>query len=277
MTTPTAPTAQRGRPLLFGHRGARGTTPENTLAGFARALADGASALELDVHRSLDGEVVVFHDDDGARMANDPRSIENLDFATVSTWDVGHGFVEGGQRPFLGRGLRPPRLIDVLRSFPGVPVNIDLKTTDPGLREATVAVIEGHGDVDRVVLASFYDEVIDAVIDSGCRCRVALAKNAVRALRFLPTIVVGRLLRRHVQRGGTRVQVPPQATGIRLDKPSFIERAHDLGFAVDYWVINDVEQARQLLDRGADGLITDFPGKLAPLFPSTLLPAERNP
>jgi glycerophosphoryl diester phosphodiesterase len=85
------------------------------------------------------------------------------------------------------------------------------------------------------------------------------------------------LLRRHVQRGGTRVQVPPQATGIRLDKPSFIERAHDLGFAVDYWVINDVEQARQLLDRGADGLITDFPGKLAPLFPSTLLPAERNP
>jgi glycerophosphoryl diester phosphodiesterase len=261
------------RPLLFGHRGARGTMPENTVAAFARALADGANALELDVHRSRDGEVVVFHDDDGGRMANDPRPIESLDFATIAQWDLGHGFVEGGQRPFVGRGLRAPRLVDVLRAFPGVAINIDLKTSDAALREAAIAVIEAHGDVDRVVLASFHDEVINAVIASGCRCRVALARNAVAALRLLPGIVARRVLRPYIERGGSRVQVPPQTNGLRLDKPSFIDRAHDLGFAVDYWVINDLEQGQQLLlERGADGLISDFPARFAHLVPSALAP-----
>jgi glycerophosphoryl diester phosphodiesterase len=63
------------------------------------------------------------------------------------------------------------------------------------------------------------------------------------------------------------VQIPPRSGLIRLDAAPFIAKCHDLGFAVDYWVIDEVEQARTLLDRGADGLMSDHPRRLAPLFP----------
>ena len=257
--------------ILFGHRGARARAPENTMVAFAQALSDGANALELDVHRSTDGVVVAIHDDDGARMANDPRVIDATGFAELASMDVGWGFVaDDGSRPFAGRGLSPPKLADILRAFPGVPVNIDLKTEDAALREATLKVIDDAGAWERVVIASFSDAVIDAVVASGAPCRVSLAKNSVRLLRFLPTVAVERLLARFVRRPGTRVQVPPKVGRIRLDTQVFMQRAHDLGFAVDYWVINELHQAQVLLALGADGLISDDPSALRGLFPHPL-------
>ncbi len=256
------------RPLLYGHRGAAGVAPENSYLSFATAVADGASALELDVQLSKDGEVVVFHDDDGQRMARVAARIADTDFKDLASWDLGHGFV--GDTSFVGRGLSPPLLRDVLRGFPGLPVNIDLKSHDPRLRQAATAVITAEQAVERVVLASFHDDVIDAIHASGTAVRTSLGKRAVQVLRLAPVFVVKRFLKRHIERGGTRVQIPPQAAGIRLDGAGFISRCHSLGFAVDYWVINDVEQARGLLLRGADGLISDHPARLASLFAKPL-------
>jgi glycerophosphoryl diester phosphodiesterase len=275
-TTTTTPTTKR----LYGHRGARGRCPENTLLSFAAALQDGANALEMDVHRTKDGVVVVFHDDDGVRVAGEPARVADVSFAELSRWDLGRGFVPppdvvidappvvGGDptRPFAGRGLAPPRLVDVLRAFPGVPVNIDVKTRDPALRDATIRIVEDAGAADRVLLTSFWDDVIAAVQASGTRAATGLGPRAVRALRLLPGFLARRRLRAHVDRGRSRVQIPPRTGVIRLDSPSFIARCHDLGFAVDYWVIDDVEQARTLLARGADGLMSDFPRRLAPLW-----------
>jgi glycerophosphoryl diester phosphodiesterase len=265
---------------LYGHRGARGRCPENTLLSFAAALEDGANALEMDVRRTKDGVVVVFHDDDGARVAGVADRVDAVSYAELCRWDLGRGFLPaagettptsmlgGGDptRPFAGRGLGPPRLVDVLRAFPGIPLNIDLKTPDPALRQDTLRLVEDAGAVDRVLLTSFWDDVIAAVQATGSRVATGLGPRAVRALRFLPAVAARRLLRRHVERGGTRVQVPPRASGIPLDTPGFVARCHDLGFAVDYWVIDDVAQARHLLSRGADGLMSDFPRRLAPLF-----------
>jgi len=260
------------RPLrLYGHRGASGVAPENTIVSFAQALSDGASALELDVHRTKDGEIVVVHDDDGRRMANDGRAIDALTLEQVRGLDVGWGFVDDtGARPFAGRGLHPPLLRDVLKAFPGVAVNVDLKRGDAGVREGTIAVVEACGAVDRVLLTAFSDDVIDAVVALGWRGQTGLAKNAVRALRLLPLVLARRALKRHVARGKSRLQIPPQAGGVRLDAAWFIDRAHDLGFAVDYWVINDLAQAKVLVERGADGLMSDHPARLRGLVPSPL-------
>lgn len=260
------------RPLLYGHRGAAGVCPENSYVSFATAVAHGAMALELDVRRTSDGEVVVFHDADGQRMAGVPDAVDAVTYQQVATWDLGRGFRDAS---FVDRRVSPPLLRDVLRGFPGLPINIDLKSRDPRLREDTLRVVEEEGAADRVVIASFYDDVIRAVIASGTRCRVAVGVNGVRWLRFAPLWLVRRVLREHIARGGTRVQIPPQAGRIRLDAPWFIERCHALGFAVDYWVINDVEQGRTLLARGADGLITDHPQQLSTLFARPLASTAR--
>ena len=113
---------------LYGHRGARGRCPENTLLSFAAALEDGANALEMDVRRTKDGVVVVFHDDDGLRMAGAPARVDASTYAEVQRWDLGRGFVLpagepappslGGDplRPFAGRGLAPPASTSTVRS-----------------------------------------------------------------------------------------------------------------------------------------------------------------
>ena len=83
-------------PLVFGHRGAAIERPENTLVSFARALEAGAHALEMDVHLTSDGVVVVAHDDDLVRMGNDVMQIKNAAYVALRRVDVGHGFVAGG-------------------------------------------------------------------------------------------------------------------------------------------------------------------------------------
>jgi glycerophosphoryl diester phosphodiesterase len=251
------------RPILYGHRGAAGVCPENSYASFATAVAHGATALELDVRRTRDGAVVVFHDADGRRMAGVADAVDAVTFQQMSTWDLGHGFRDAS---FVDRRLSPPLLRDVLRGFPGLPVNIDLKSRDPRLRDDTLRIVHEEGATDRVVIASFYDDVIRAVIASGTRCRIAVAANGVRWLRLAPLWLVRRVLREYIARGGTRVQIPTHAGRIRLDAPWFIARCHALGFAVDYWVINDVDEGRELLARGADGLISDHPQQLSTLF-----------
>ena len=275
MTASASPRPAR----LYGHRGARGRCPENTLLSFASALQDGANALEMDVQRTKDGVVIVFHDDDGARMAGVATRLADPTFAHGPRWDLGRGFLLpvgeaappslGGDptRPYAGRGLAPPKLVDVLRAFPGIPINIDLKTRDPALVADVVQIVDDEKATDRVLLTSFLDEVIEAVQATGTRAATGLGPSSVRNLRLLPSFAARRVLRRHVLRGGSRVQIPPRVSLLRLDGADFIARCHDLGFAVDYWVIDDVDQGRALLDRGADGLMSDFPRRLAPLFP----------
>jgi glycerophosphoryl diester phosphodiesterase len=248
------------RPLLFGHRGAKGTHPENTLPAFAAAVAGGANALELDVQVAKTGEVVVIHDLDGTRLALQPAQVKDTPWDTLRCWDVGHAFVEAdGSKPFVGRGLAPPLLSDVLRAFPGLPINVDLKDPDPAAAAAVVELVRAVDDPQRVLLTSFFDPVIQAVRRAGHRGPTGLARNESLALRLLPARFVGR-------QAGQRIQIPPRHGPLRQDTAGFIHKAHKAGLAVDFWVVNDVEEGRRLLDLGADGLITDFPARLAPLW-----------
>src|SRR5690242_3140965 len=95
------------RVTLYAHRGAAAEQPENTLPSFERALALGADALEMDVHATRDGVIVVSHDPDGARMTGVRRALAAATWDEVRTWDAGWGFAEAGGgpgRPFAGRG-----------------------------------------------------------------------------------------------------------------------------------------------------------------------------
>src|SRR5215831_10792514 len=143
------------RVTLYAHRGAAAEQPENTLPSFERALALGADALELDVHATRDGVIVVSHDPNGARMAGVHRSFCDASWDEVRGWDAGWGFRDpggGGGRPFAGRGYHMPTLEEVLRAFPGVPLNVDLKAP---VADAAVTLLRQLGAESRVCLASF--------------------------------------------------------------------------------------------------------------------------
>src|SRR6185369_11672155 len=122
-------------PRAFGHRGAAGVAPENTIVSFRRGCADGADVLELDVHATADGEIVVLHDPTLERTTDGAGAVAALRFAEIERLDAGHRFTPDGGRtfPFRGTGVRVPRLGDLLREFPGMPLNIEIKQETPSI------------------------------------------------------------------------------------------------------------------------------------------------
>jgi glycerophosphoryl diester phosphodiesterase len=248
--------------LLYGHRGAAAERPENTAPSFELALSLGVDAIETDVHLTRDGVVVVAHDDDGRRMAHVPRDIAHSTLEQVRGWDIGWGFVDAqGERPFAGRGIQMMTLEELCALAPGVRLNLDLKSQDPRLVDKVIRLLDDRGMAERAVLASFHADVLRRVRSSGWRGRTGLAKNELGYLAFAP-----RLLLERTGVPGNAAQVPLGYRGIRFDNRAFIEKCHALGLRVDYWTINDPAIARRLLDLGADGVMTDDPRAIAPVF-----------
>ncbi|MEZ4240190.1 MAG: glycerophosphodiester phosphodiesterase family protein [Myxococcota bacterium] len=225
---------------LYGHRGAAAHHPENTLRSFRAAVEAGVDAIETDVRLSRDGEVVVFHDADGARTCGVPHRVRETPWAEVATWDA-------------GEGEHPIRLVELLEAFPGVFVNVDLKDDDPEAAVRTLAVLARAGHAERIGLGSFHRRVVGELRRRGYHGQLALAPHEVAAARLLPAPLAARVVR------GNAAQIPVSGGRIRLDAPGFIARCHRLGLRVDYWTIDDPAQARALVAAGADGIVTNDP------------------
>ena len=239
---------------LYGHRGASARLPENTLAAFEQALAEGANALELDVHRTADGHFVVAHDPHGERLAGVSEQICAVGLDQVKRWDVATTGGRGLDRHCV------PTLEEVLGAFPGIPMSIDLKPDDPSAVPPLLEVVARHDADDRVTLASFSTRVVRRIRElryPGC---TALSKLEVALIRFLPASIA----RRYVT--GDAAHIPVKYGTVRLDGPPFIARCRALGLRVDYWVVDDPREARQLLDAGATGIMSDDPAAIAPVF-----------
>jgi glycerophosphoryl diester phosphodiesterase len=246
---------------LYAHRGASAERPENTMISFARAVELGVHALELDVHATRDGEIIVHHDDTAARMAGAPLAWSALDYADARALDVGWGFVApDGTRPFAGRGVSVARFEEVVTTFSSIYLNVDVK--DPRAAAGAVDIIKRAGAEERVTIASFQLATLVKIRRGGYGGQTALAQSEVASLAALPA-----LLWRQLPFTGTAAQVPVNAGPIRFDRPAFIAKCHNLGLRVDFWTIDDRAEAERLLALGADGIMTNDPVALMPLFP----------
>jgi glycerophosphoryl diester phosphodiesterase len=218
------------------------------LAGFAHALQARADALELDVHLTRDGQVVVAHDKTGLRVAGDSRALIDCTYDEVSCWNVA--------RYRGGATARMPLLGEVLSAFPGVQLNVDLKAKGEGLVLKTLALLREHRACERVRLASFFQRSLDCARRLRYEGPTSLGPGEVFALRFAPEPVAALMIR------GTAAQVPTAKYGVRFDTEAMVERAHRLGLVVHFWTINEVAEAKALRALGADGIVTDDPARM---------------
>lgn len=247
---------------LYAHRGASGELPENTLAAFRRALDYDIDALESDVHLTSDGQVVVSHDPDGARCCGVAREIRRSTLAEVQSWDAGWGFTAAdGGRPFAGQGHRIPTLEEVLREFPTIRLNLDIKQTSPSMVGPLLALLRRERAEERVTLASFHLRTLLVARLRGYRGDTALPRAEVITMLKAPPGLFAFLPWR-----GTAAQLPVAGGGYRFDTPAMVARCHRLGLRLDFWTINDPGEARRLLAVGADGIMTDDPRAIAPVF-----------
>jgi glycerophosphoryl diester phosphodiesterase len=249
-------------PRLFGHRGAAGVAPENTLPSFRRALADGVDVFELDVHATRDGEIVVLHDPLLDRTTDATGPVSARSYAELSRCDAGHRFSpDGGATfPFRGHGVRVPRLRDLVDEFPDIPLNIEIKVPGAAIIEAVVAIIRSARAP--VVLAAEHDDIMHAIRRAAPDVPTSLAAGEVAA--FIATLASGATP--ILPAGAVALQIPPSFGDVTLVTRETVAAAHALGAEMHVWTINDAPEAERLLDLGCDAIMTDVPHVIRPVI-----------
>jgi glycerophosphoryl diester phosphodiesterase len=248
------------RPLVFAHRGGSALAPENTLAAFDNGLALGADGLELDVHLSRDGVVVVHHDRLLDRTTDLRGPIAERTADELSRADAGFAFRAGDGFPFRGRGIGVPTLAHVLGRHRDARIIIELKANSAHLARATLDTVRAAGAIDRVCLSSFGWRVLRFVRTAESAVATSASREEVRWALYRSWC---RWPVSRVPYGG--YQVPEWVARTRVVSPRFIETAHRAGLGVQVWTVDDEEDARRLLGWGVDALITDRPDVIVPV------------
>src|SRR5215204_2173637 len=252
-------------PVNIAHRGGAEIAPENTLEGFREGLRVGAGVLELDVHTTADGHVVVIHDAVIDRTTDSTGAVREMTLAELKRLDAGYRFTRdrGATFPFRGEGVGIPTLEEVYDEFGDVPINIEIKGERPGIEEALWRIIESAGAEERMLVVSESTQTIRRFREtSGGRVATASSSWELFSFYLLGRLGLSRLSKPRYQ----ALQGPETYRGLRVVTPGFIRAAHERGLRVDVWTIDSEADMRRLLGHGVDGIMTDRPDVLARLL-----------
>jgi glycerophosphoryl diester phosphodiesterase len=243
-----------GRPVI-AHRGASGLAPENTLDAFDLAAKGGADAFELDVRLSRDGAPVVIHDAVLDRTTDRTGPVSGYTVADLRMVDAGFHFTtdKGDTFPFRGSSARIPTLGEVLWTFPGIPMLIEVK--EPEVQAAVQRVLVNESATERCVLASEHREALE-LFDEPPFTRAASGPEISALYRSV-------LFHLPLPRVSYRLlSVPEKYRMLRVPTSRFVAAARSLGCPVDVWTVNETATARALWARGVAGIVTDLPGQM---------------
>ncbi len=268
------------RMIAYAHQGGAWESPSSTLHAIGHALEAGATGVELDVHATADGELVVCHDATVERTTPATGTIASFTLAELRQLDFSYWWIPGAdvtpdrpaeEYPFRGRAPADPSfgiatLREVLERFPGVVLNLDIKQTAPVVapyEETLARLLAEFGRSDDVIVASFLDPATDAfrrsapsVPTSAGTMATAEAWRAVQAGEGVPDMPA------------VAFQVPERHGDLVVVDERFVAAAHGAGKAVHVWTVNDIESMERLLDLGVDGIISDVPTTLCGVLSS---------
>jgi glycerophosphoryl diester phosphodiesterase len=264
------------RVMNMAHQGGEGEAPSNTMYAFKRAMGLGADMIELDVHATADGKLAVIHDATVDRTTEGTGYVSDMTLEQVRGLDAAYDFDPEHGYPLRGvrtgevappDGYRPddfriPSLGEVLRTFPDVPINIEIK---------------GDSDTDVVSFLRTAELLATALNRSGRTDIIVVSFNDLAVARFhqlAPQIgtapgTVGIAafwaLGLPPGSGAVALQVPVERDGIRITTPEFVQRAHDAGYAVHVWLSAQEESEavyNELIDMCVDGIMPAHPSRL---------------
>lgn len=250
------------RPLPIAHRGGAGVFPENTLVAFEGAVEMAYRWVELDVHLSRDGELVVIHDPTVDRTTDGEGRVDGFTAAELGALDAGYRFTRDGGAtfPFRGRGIGVPTLDEVFRALPDATrVVVEMKPEDRDVARAVHRFLETRTLQDRVVVAHGHGPTLRSFRRLS-RGRVATSASKWEIVRFWLLSRLGLEVADLVPYDA--LQVPEAWRSLRCVDDRFLRAAHRRGLAVQVWTIDDEDDLRRLAQLGVDGLITDRPDTL---------------
>ena len=242
------------RPFVFAHRGGCALGPENTIIAFDRGVATGADGLELDVHLSRDGVVIVHHDETLDRTTNGIGPVAACSADALKRVDAAYGFNPDEGYPLRGQGVGVPTLREVLARYPSSRIIVEMKVDSRPMGLAVADEVRRAGAAGRVCLAGFGSVALAAARAALPEAASSATRREVRWAFYRSRV---RWPLRHASYGG--YQIPERAGGHTVVTPRFIEDAHRAGLQVQVWTVDDEADMRRLLDWGVDALISNRP------------------
>ena len=233
------------KPIIVGHRGALDLAPENTIPAFEAALNARADGVEFDVQRTVDGHLVVFHDEDVDRVSDGTGMMPQMTLAELQALDVGLFFDE------RFRGTRIPTLIEFFDWAKGNELLLFLELKEPyrypGIEQQVADLIREYDLVDRLQVRSFYHA------------------HLLQLHKIAPEIILSELWLNHAPWQAEIVYSTVNLMYGLCTKYNIVQ-FHEWGRAVTAWVVDDLETARQLKDWGIDEIVTNNPEHILKIF-----------
>lgn len=218
--------------IIIAHRGASGHAPENTILSYQQALKYGAQMIELDVHETIDGELVCIHDPSVNRTTDGEGEIHRLTYKELLELDA-------------GEGERIPLLEDVLKFAAGkIQVNIELKII--GVEKKVLKIAEQNRMLQDIMISSFFHGTLVTIRDlsDGTKTALLVDKQKDELARYALDLKANAINPDH-----------------QLVTPELVQEIHNAGLKVYPWTVNDSIIMKELFTIDVDGLITDYPDR----------------
>ncbi|MBQ9084218.1 MAG: glycerophosphodiester phosphodiesterase [Clostridia bacterium] len=290
-------------PILIAHGGGNKEFPDNTLEAFYNAYSvDSRVMMETDVSITKDGVVILSHDTTLDRKTNVTGSIIDWNYSDLIAERVDFGYtnkteggvlVEGSERVHFNvdgvnkyptdveypNGVSPrdsevflaTSLEELIVAFPDNRINVEIKQsgeTGKKCLDAVIRLLEKHNAFDRVVCASFHGEIYDELKRLKAEGEVPegfmFSPGTDGVIRYYVLFLLG--LDRFFTDEMCVFQLPTEEYGFSLSTKRLVDNAHAHNLAVHYWTINDKSEMRELIEIGADGIMTDYPHRLAEVY-----------
>lgn len=253
-------------PLVIAHADdtGSGVAPGNTLLFLETVAEIGVDVLEMDVHMSADGQIVLIHDDTVDRTTTGTGAVSGLTLAQLQALEVGVNWTadEGATYPYRGQGLTIPTLAAVFERFPDYPINIEIKAADPAIAPVLCQTITDHAMTDKVLVVSSRDDALKAFRKECPDVASGANRGDVTTFVLLNFVGASGIIPPPYQ----AFQVPENSGRIPVVTSSFVRAAHRANVQVHVWTINDTAEMQRFLDMGVDGIMTDKPAEMLALI-----------
>lgn len=274
--------------LVVSHRGGAGENVENTLAAFEHSKSIGVDVFELDVHLTLDNQVVVLHDKNLWRCAGIDRLVNEMNYDDLPELlenqyvvpfikDDGGDCFDKYHNTDSTKSKKIPLLEDIFRNYPKYPVNLDIKKNDDKLIEQVNYLIRKYQREDLTVWGSFDDNVNTKAYKLNPDVSLMFSLMGVTRLfllhftgllPFIPLketyfeIIMPNAIVKHAKNLPFAYRCALRLVQMVFIRKSFVRHLKMRGIMVYFWVLNTDEEFEMAFDCGANGIITDYPSKL---------------
>lgn len=286
-------------PILIAHGGGNREFPDNTFEAFCNAYSvDSRVMMETDVSITKDGVIILSHDTTLDRKTNVTGNIADWNYTDLIAQRVDFGYTNPTKNQTLsgervkfktdeGKEVTPldveypteinrehrddevflaTTLEEMLVAFPNNRINVEIKQEgENGKRafEETLRLLRKYDAFDRVVLASFHDEIFDLFCEYEGD-ELLYSPGIMGVVKFYLLQLTG--LDVFYKDGICVLQLPTDDYYVQLGTKTVVDFAHKHNIAVHYWTINDKAEMRRLISIGADGIMTDYPHRLAEVY-----------